>query len=224
MQILADRTIDGRRQVILAGGRPLTDLSTRYTLVSPAMLDSEAARSGLQLVTRAFSRGGRKSFTQYSMAVDYLGYRPRLSIFDDHVGTGRMRAMVGILRLVCANGLVVGSATQTGAHSHRGNADRGAEWLGEFFAQQADALRAALQANVDKVESLRYSPLEPRHDALINAMGPRSRNALEIAAQGYQDGPTPSRWTYVQALTDMAKTAEPAARVRLELLASNLIS
>jgi hypothetical protein len=102
--------------------------SNRYQHVTTSELGDVLINHGFQLtgvksgrVKQASDSGYEKHIARFSKLKALYGNRPELIIKNNHLGTGSLQILMGLYRLVCANGLVVGSSYGLKKYNHTGD-------------------------------------------------------------------------------------------------------
>lgn len=103
--------------------------SSRYSVITPALAAQVASDAGLELTTLGTGRARKAEYGDFQKTMArYRGPEILPGIFLDvlhinkHLGRGVSEVMLGIYRLVCSNGLVVGHSFYRAGVRHTGNA------------------------------------------------------------------------------------------------------
>jgi hypothetical protein len=134
---------------------PSDRMSERYRFVSTAEYLYELAKRGWY-VAKASQVNTRKGNPEHAKHFVSLRHReigasrsdlgsltPEINLINSHNGSSRVRFVYGIFRLICTNGLMVGSHIEGASFRHDASALDVSEILTEDFFKRADDMVAA---------------------------------------------------------------------------------
>lgn len=209
--------------------QPLAVVSGRYTLITPEALVEEAARHGFREHSRRFSRSGTRSWQRFHGGGQGGDYSALITVANSFDGRASLRASVGALRLVCANGMVSEVKLMDAVRRHSGRVD-----LSDMFAALVEAARGAAYDMSERLEALRgveHSRVtfrgSPLLDVVRNVVSERGMARLaDTVGHVYvgQDRQVLSGWAVLQGLTDYAHRVPPNKQAQIEAAAGSIIA
>ena len=162
--IYTPRPVQLERYASLHAVQPSETVSEKYGFIPTSQVIARLEREGFvpvrvqQARTRLETRKGFQKHIVRFRHVDYAARVgdsiPEIVIMNSHDGSSAYKIMAGVYRLVCANGLIVGSSFAEVSVRHTKNA-------AEDIIDASFKVIEALPAIQDGIEAMRLLKLEP---------------------------------------------------------------